>query len=136
MTEAVAERPCILLVEDEEINRTLVRTILRRSTDADLRDAQLVEAASLAQARESLATVDVDVMLIDLQLPDGSGLSLVGEVVAAKPADVRPAIIALTGDVLAERKAEALAAGCDAFLDKPYTAAALRDVLAKHLGRA
>jgi two-component system KDP operon response regulator KdpE len=38
--------------------------------------------------------------------------------------------------VLPERRAAALAAGCDAFLDKPYTAAALRDMLAAHLPEA
>jgi two-component system KDP operon response regulator KdpE len=124
-------RPCILLVEDEEINRVLVRTILRRSTEEELRDVELVEAGNLAAARTNLAEHAVDVMLVDLQLPDGSGLGLVCEIVAeATPGgSARPAIIALTGDVAAERRAEALAAGCDAFLDKPYTAAELRSTL-------
>ena len=134
MTDTVVH-PRILLVEDEEINRVLVRTILRRSPDATLRDADLLEAASLAQARQHLADADVDVMLVDLQLPDGSGLALVGEVVAGAAPDARPAIIALTGDVVAERRVEALAAGCDGFLDKPYTAAALRDMLVEHLAK-
>ena len=65
-------RPCILLVEDEEINRVLVRTILRRSTEEELRDVELVEAGNLAAARANLAEHAVDVMLVDLQLPDGS----------------------------------------------------------------
>jgi two-component system, OmpR family, KDP operon response regulator KdpE len=120
----------ILLVEDEEINRALVGTILRRSPDPAVRDAELVEAADLAQARERLTADDFAVMLVDLQLPDGSGLELVGEVTRAES---HPAIVMLTGDMSAERRAEALAAGCDAFLDKPYTAGALRSLLAEYL---
>jgi two-component system KDP operon response regulator KdpE len=128
---------CILLVEDEEINRVLVRTILRRAAEPVLRDARLVEAASLAQARECLATTAVDVLLLDLQLPDGSGLALVGEVRAGVPAadsvGAGPVIIMLTGDAQPARRASALAAGCDAFLDKPYTAGALKALLLAHL---
>ena len=123
----------ILLVEDEEINRVLVRTILRRSTEPELRAAHLLEAANLGEAREYLARDTVDVMLVDVQLPDGSGLALASELSTTLAQDQRPRIIALTGDVSASRRDEALAAGCDAFLDKPYTAGALRDLVSKHL---
>jgi two-component system, OmpR family, KDP operon response regulator KdpE len=125
----------ILLVEDEEINRVLVRTILRRSTEPDLRAAHLLEAANLGEAREYLARDTVDVMLVDVQLPDGSGLALVEEMTAGQPSADRPKIIALTGDVSTSRREEALAAGCDGFLDKPYTAGELRDLVSKHLSR-
>jgi two-component system KDP operon response regulator KdpE len=121
----------ILLVEDEEINRTLVRTILRRAPDADLRAIEVVEAASLAEARGQLSGEPFDAVLVDVQLPDGSGLALAAEVAAA--AVRRPVIIALTGDASTERRAQAVESGCDAFLDKPYAASALRDLLIKHL---
>src|SRR3569833_2256303 len=55
VAEVKSARPCILLVEDEEINRVLVRTILRRSTEEELRDVELVEAGNLAAARTNLA---------------------------------------------------------------------------------
>jgi two-component system, OmpR family, KDP operon response regulator KdpE len=125
----------ILLVEDEEINRVLVRTILRRSTEPELRGAHLLEAANLGEAREYLARDAVDVMLVDVQLPDGSGLGLVEELTGQVPASQRPRIIALTGDVSTSRREEAMAVGCDAFLDKPYTAGELRDLVSKHLTR-
>jgi two-component system KDP operon response regulator KdpE len=145
----VAKR--ILLVEDEEINRTLVRTILRRSPEAELRALEVVEAASLAEARGHLTGAPFDAVLVDVQLPDGSGLSLAAEVAsraaggaaggaadqaaggAAGTAAVRSVIIALTGDASNERRAEAVESGCHAFLDKPYAASALRDLLMKHL---
>jgi len=113
----------------------LVRTILRRSTEPELRAAHLLEAANLGEAREYLARDAVDVMLVDVQLPDGSGLGLVEELTDQVPAGERPRIIALTGDVSTSRREEAMAVGCDAFLDKPYTAGELRDLVSKHLTR-
>jgi two-component system KDP operon response regulator KdpE len=121
----------ILLVEDEEINRQLVRTILRRAPDAELRAIEVVDAATLAEARQRLAGEHFDAVLVDVQLPDGSGLTLAGEVTAT--AAPHPVIIALTGDASNERRTQALESGCDAFLDKPYAASALRDLLAKYL---
>src|SRR5260370_33097750 len=62
----------ILLVEDDEMNRALVRTIVSRCADPDLRDARLVEAGGLAQARGALAGSPFDVGLLGMNLPDGS----------------------------------------------------------------
>jgi CheY-like chemotaxis protein len=126
----------ILLVEDEELNRTLVRAVLARAAVTAVRDAEVVEANSLARARERLDTEDVDVVLLDMNLPDGNGLSLASEL-AARPDDPsarrRPAVIAVTASVLPQDRAAALAAGCDDFLDKPYAAADLVQVVADHL---
>ena len=63
----------ILLVEDDDLNQRLVRTVLARSDDPVLRNACLVQAASLAEARAALATSAVDVVLLDMNLPDGHG---------------------------------------------------------------
>jgi CheY-like chemotaxis protein len=41
----------ILLVEDDDLNQRLVRTVLARSGDPVLRSAYLIQAASLAEAR-------------------------------------------------------------------------------------
>jgi two-component system KDP operon response regulator KdpE len=120
----------VLLVEDEEINRALVRTILRRSPEAELRSLELVEAASLAEARSHLTGAPFDAVLVDVGLPDGSGLSLAAEVAGQTG---HPVIIALTGDSSRERRDEAISSGCDAFLDKPYAASALRGLLTKYL---
>ena len=70
----------ILLVEDDDLNQQLVRRVLARSGDPVLRSACLVQAASLAEARAALASSTVDVVLLDMNLPDGNGLSLAAEV--------------------------------------------------------
>jgi two-component system KDP operon response regulator KdpE len=122
----------VLLVEDEELNRALVRAILARTEEPALRDIELVEAPTLAAARAALAGSDVDVVLLDLNLPDGNGLSLAAEL-ATQAAAARPEVIALTASVLPQERAAAIEAGCDGFLDKPYVAADLVRILANHL---
>jgi two-component system, OmpR family, KDP operon response regulator KdpE len=112
----------ILLVEDDDLNQMLVWTVLARSGDPMLRSARLVQAASLAEARAALASSAVDVVLLDMNLPDGNGLSLAAEVRRTGPGG--PAVVALTG-AGPEQGDAALAAGCTAVLGKPYQAAQL-----------
>ncbi|HEY8044809.1 MAG TPA: response regulator [Streptosporangiaceae bacterium] len=116
----------ILLVEDDQLNQRLVRAVLARSDDPMLSGACLVEAASLAEARAALAHGRVDVVLLDMNLPDGSGLSLAAEV--RRTGSRRPVLVALSGAAAAHEDA-ALAAGCAAVVGKPYQAAQLRALL-------
>ena len=127
----------ILLVEDEELNRVLVRAVLARAGDPTVRSARLVEAPTLAAAREQLSQGNVDVVLLDMNLPDGHGLSLAGELVRdPRPVGtLRPSVIALTASVLPHDKEAAAQAGCDGFLDKPYAAADLVAALSDHIAR-
>jgi two-component system KDP operon response regulator KdpE len=121
----------ILLVEDDELNRVLVRTVLARATDPMLQTVCLVEADGLAQARARLAEAPVDVVLLDLRLLDGSGLTLLGELTGAD--GWRPRVIVVSGGAPSEQRSAALAAGCDAFLSKPYSPADLLSMLVAHL---
>jgi two-component system KDP operon response regulator KdpE len=120
----------ILLVEDEDLNRTLVKAVLARAAVTAVRDATVIDAGNLAVARQKLATEEVDLILLDMNLPDGNGLSLAQELSEVSP---RPVVIAVTASVLPQDRAAALAAGCDGFLDKPYAAADLVAVIAEHL---
>jgi CheY-like chemotaxis protein len=125
----------ILLVEDEELNRTLVKAVLARADVAAVRDAAVLDARTLAAAREALGESDVDLILLDMNLPDGNGLSLARELAAGgMPAGRRkPAVVVVTASVLPQDRAAAIEAGCDGFLDKPYAAADLVATVARHL---
>jgi CheY-like chemotaxis protein len=125
----------ILLVEDEDLNRTLVKAVLARADIAAVREAEILDAGSLAGARETLAGQDVDLILLDMNLPDGHGLTLARELAAggARAAHERPVVVAVTASVLPQDRAAALDAGCDDFLDKPYAAAELVAIVANHL---
>lgn len=126
----------ILLVEDEELNRTLVKAVLSRASVASVRAAEVVDATNLTMARDKLAAVDVDLILLDMNLPDGNGLSLARELAAGKitPAGrPKPVVVAVTASVLPQDREAAIEAGCDGFLDKPYAAADLVATVARYL---
>ncbi|GAA3337738.1 hypothetical protein GCM10020358_15160 [Amorphoplanes nipponensis] len=132
-----AENPRILLVEDEELNRTLVKAVLSRAQIAAVRGAEVLDASTLAGARAQLDAEDIDLILLDMNLPDGNGLTLAGELAAGRIGGgrPRPTVVAVTASVLPQDREAALAAGCDGFLDKPYAAADLVATVADHLAR-
>jgi len=123
----------ILLVEDEELNRTLVKAVLSRSADPTVREAQVVDATSLSAARDRLAADHIDLILLDMNLPDGNGLTLAREL--ADSGRPRPTVVAVTASVLPQDRVAAIDAGCDDFLDKPYAAADLVAVVSRYLAR-
>jgi two-component system KDP operon response regulator KdpE len=125
----------ILLVEDEELNRTLVKAVLSRAQLGLVRDAIILDASTIATARTQLGAGHVDLVLLDMNLPDGNGLTLARELAAGSlpMGDVKPVVVAVTASVLPQDRAAALEAGCGGFLDKPYAAAELIAVVAEHL---
>ena len=126
VAERAPTRPCrILLVEDEPANRALVRAIVARAgSDA----FTLREAVTLAEAAEALATDTFDIVLLDVRLPDGTGLDLLPRLRAEGQAS-QPTIIVMSASVLPAQRADALDAGADGFIGKPYPARELLDAL-------
>ena len=112
----------ILALDDDPVNMSLIRAIVSRASDPAIQGATLREATTLAGARAVLAGEPIDILLLDVHLPDGLGLDLATDL---RRDEVDVAIVALTASVLPADQQAALAAGCDAFLAKPYPAAAL-----------
>lgn len=103
----------LLLVEDSRFAAESVRLLCRGL------GIRLRRAASLAEATAHLSVYRPDVVLIDIGLPDGSGLSLIEDCAfAARPPE---RIIAISGDEAQRRYA--MAAGADEFLLKPISLA-------------
>jgi CheY-like chemotaxis protein len=122
-----AARPLILAVEDDARNVALLRAILERA------GYELAIEGSLAEARAWLAHRRPDLVLLDIGLPDGSGLELADELKHRAPAP-SPPIVALSARVLAADRQAATEAGCDAFLGKPLSPAELLSAVAAHIG--
>jgi len=101
----------ILMVEDSRICCEAVRLMCLKS------GARLRRADSLRAARRHLATYRPSAVLVDLGLPDGSGLDLIREFAARKPA--APVLIATSGDDDGATRRRSLAAGAAGFLPKP-----------------
>jgi two-component system KDP operon response regulator KdpE len=115
----MADRRTILLIEDEGPNRALARAVLARSTDPRVAGVVLLEAPNLARAREILASDHVDLVLLDVRLPDGDGLTLAAEL-HEQAGTKRPIVVVLSASVLPSERDAALGTGADAFLAKPY----------------
>ncbi|HVK84782.1 MAG TPA: response regulator transcription factor [Kofleriaceae bacterium] len=100
------------LVEDSEPVRTGIATLLAR----DGRYAIVACCANVSEARAALASnVEVDVALIDLRLPDGSGLEVIAELAAARP---RAHILVLTKFADPDEIVAAMRAGAVGYLLK------------------
>ena len=108
----------ILLIEDEGPNRALARAVLTRSKDPRVAGIVLLEAPNLATAREILGSQQVDLVLLDVRLPDGDGLALAAEL--HERMKDRPIVVVLSASVLPSERDAALRSGADAFLAKPY----------------
>ena len=134
MNEPVSEPvsgATVLLVEDEPRNRALVQAVLSRAGDERLRGAEILEAPDVATARVHLERAeDIDIILLDVRLPDGNGLDLAAEI-SARPG--RPPILVLSASVLPSERAAALRSGADDFMGKPFRAHDLYDAMARLL---
>jgi two-component system response regulator AtoC len=100
----------ILLVDDEETARTFVSEALR---DAGY---ETVQAGDLAHAGRALDAGQADIVLLDVNLPDGSGLSLLDRIARENPS---PPVIMITAYGEVEMAVEAMKKGAQDFLQKP-----------------
>ncbi len=105
----------ILIVEDAEEVRDIVKTLLKRENGVTIH-----EATSLKEASLKIKTLFPDIIVLDLNLPDGSGTSLC-KTIRSKP-DIygEPSIIALTADISQESVNNNLTLGCDDYIKKPF----------------
>jgi len=111
-----------LIVDDDADVRGLLASILVRA------GARVVEATSGGEAMALLARDEFDVVLVDVRLPDHSGLDLLRW---ARSAEVDSEMIVLTGHADVETAVEAMRRGAYDFLAKPWKNAELLEVVAK-----
>ena len=116
----------ILYVEDNEMNRQIVRDLLKRTT------YKLIEAfdgeAGVAKALETRP----DLILMDIQLPKISGLEATRRL-RAEGATANTPIIAITSFALSGDDQKAKEAGATAYLAKPYSPRDLLGLIRKIL---
>jgi two-component system OmpR family response regulator len=107
----------ILVVDDHDEVRSLLRRALAR-------DGHVVRtAAHLEGARTVLAGRDVDLVVLDVGLPDGAGLDLCRELRAVGHG---VPVLVLTAQAQISRRIEGFEAGADDFVAKPFAIAELR----------
>ncbi len=110
-------RPLALIIDDEpDIRELLEITLARMNIDSH-------SAASVTDARRCLAESSYKLCLVDMRLPDGSGIDIVRHV-ADRYSDTPIAVITAHGNM--ETAVEALKAGAFDFVSKPVDLPVLR----------
>ncbi|HET6447450.1 MAG TPA: response regulator, partial [candidate division Zixibacteria bacterium] len=103
----------ILVAEDNAVNQKLALRLLEKmGYRADV-------AGNGLEAVDALDRQPYDVILMDVQMPEMDGLEATREIVARWPAEKRPAIIAMTANVMEGDRETALEAGMDDYVAKP-----------------
>jgi two-component system sensor histidine kinase/response regulator len=105
------KRSCVLVVDDEERNRSLMRAMLK-----DV--CRTVEAGSAAEALEILKRERVDLVLLDVMMPGGTGYDACWQIKDSQRESLLPVLLITALNDQEDRNA-GLEAGADDFLTKP-----------------
>lgn len=111
----------VLVIEDTPSMRFIYERILARAGYMPL------GAGSLARGREMFRERRPELVLLDLMLPDGDGMTLLGEMLAEAPCT---RVIVITANASIHRAVEAMRAGASDFLVKPFDEERLLTALA------
>lgn len=118
------KRTKVLLVEDTEDNRFMMRRLLEMSS------YEVVEAVNGKEAVDLAKEAEPDIILMDLSLPVIDGLGATRRI-RQLPNMNRVPIIAVSAHDTSDFHNEALAAGCDAYITKPIDFAELEKLVNK-----
>jgi two-component system cell cycle response regulator DivK len=105
---------CILVVEDQEDNRQILRDLLGNA------GYELTEAENGEDAITAVAKKRPDLILMEIQLPIMDGYEATRRIRSNPDMNSVP-IIAVTSYALAGDEEKALEAGCDGYISKPYS---------------
>jgi CheY-like chemotaxis protein/two-component sensor histidine kinase len=121
--------PVILAVEDNPVGLRVLRHVLQR------RNFQVVCAASGQEAIDAARRQHIDLILMDLQMPDMNGLEAATEIRKLAGYEKVP-ILALTANYSDQTREQCLAHGMQAFLSKPVDAHELWSAVSRYVGHA
>jgi len=119
---------CILVVEDNEDNRTLIKDVL------DSLDYKVIEAIDGVAGVEQAIKHKPSLILMDLSLPRKDGWEATKEI-KANPELASIPIIALTAHAMVGDRERALDAGCDDYISKPINLMEFTKIVRKHFNK-
>jgi CheY-like chemotaxis protein len=119
----------ILIVENEDSNRTLMEKIL------GFAGYRYVSASNGVEALEAFDRERPDIVLTDISMPVMDGFEEIASI-RARPHGASVPIVAVTAHAMIGDREYALAEGCDEYLVKPYRPRDLLDVVARLLRRS
>jgi two-component system cell cycle response regulator DivK len=116
----------ILVIEDHEENRRLLRDLLTSF------GYELIEAVTGEEGLTAAEAERPDLVLMDIQLPGIDGYETTRRI-KANPSLREIPVIAVTSYALSGDDVKAFAAGCDAYVTKPFDPAELLEKIREHL---
>jgi two-component system cell cycle response regulator DivK len=119
----------IFIVEDNELNRQLFHDVL------ELAGFEVIEAASVGEARELLRRTRPDLVMTDIQIPDGRGEMILDAVRQRRDLDDVP-VVAVTAFAMHGDRERLLAKGFDGYLSKPIDTRRFAATIATFLPQA
>ena len=114
----------ILYVEDNSDNRNLIRRVL------EAEGYSVIDAINANQAIEKLEENRIDLILMDINMPDMDGYTLTTKIKGIQAFSMIP-IVAVTANVMRGDREKSLEAGCDGYIQKPIDI----DTLAQQIER-
>lgn len=127
MLESDERRKTVLVVDDDSNIRYLVASVLRKA------GYQVVEASDGDEAITVANREPPDLILMDLAMPQRSGISAIYRI--RKNLALRDVpIVAVTAYSSADMHRDALKAGCQSYLTKPFNVEELKSVVSRLLG--
>lgn len=122
--EELKRKPVVFFVDDEEGIRHIARRLLRK------RGFDMIGASSAEEAAEVIDGFegDIDVVLMDINLPDGWGARVAQRLIAARP---NLAVVYTTGLLEVDPIQSGGLVGGELVLRKPFTGDQLADVLTR-----
>ncbi|WP_028454202.1 response regulator [Chitinilyticum litopenaei] len=115
-----------VLIDDDSVLRSVMSSILR-SADFEV----LAESAHADNALELIKQHQPRLVMLDINLPEGSGLDLLPQIMAISPP---PKVIMVTADATIDKVRGALGKGAAGFVVKPFTPAKLLGAVGHALG--
>ena len=118
----------ILIIEDNEKNRKLVRDVLQ------VKGYRVIEAENAETAFTRVAEQTPDLVLMDIHLPGMSGIQALARL-REMPATRAIPVLAFTASVTPQDRREIMSAGFDGFVEKPINLKEFLAVVAAKLGK-
>jgi CheY-like chemotaxis protein len=123
----------VLVAEDVATNMMLIKILLKKAIPG----VEVLEAHNGAEAVQLVKTHHVDLILMDVQMPELDGLAATQLIRQAEQGTQRHVpIIALTAGALREERERCLASGMDDFLTKPVQPSALTEIKKRYFAAA
>ena len=118
------ETTTVLVIEDNKLNMTLLRNLLK------LGDYKVLEATDAKTGIRMLHEFKVDLVLMDIQLPDIDGWSAT-RIIKKDPVLKDIPVIAVTSYAMEEDKQKSGEIGCDAHITKPIDTRSFLETIAQ-----